>query len=117
MTYHIDSTSFNIYHFRFLFLISAAEDYDASVMPTQFATFSFGSTSPMDRSINIIEDLVFEPTESFNLSLSTSSPDCIIPNPLVPVTILDDGEDELQQLSLQITSVGNYSSCQCFSVY
>ena len=32
-------------------------------------------------------------TESFNLRLSTSSPDCNIPNPLIPVTILDDGED------------------------
>jgi len=46
----------------------------------------------MPRSVNILDDLVLEPTESFNLSLSTSSPDCNIPNPLVPVTIMDDGE-------------------------
>ena len=73
--------------------ISAGEDYDANISPSPFVTFQFGITGPIPLSVNILEDLVFEPTESFSLSLSTSSPDCSIPNPLVPVTILDDGEE------------------------
>jgi len=80
--------------------ISAGEDYDANVSPIPFVTFQFGGTGPMPRSVSVLEDLVFEPTESFSLSLSTSSPDCSIPNPLVPVTILDDGEEKFQLLSL-----------------
>jgi len=82
------------------FFISAGEDYDANIMPVTIATFTFGTLTPMQRSIDILDDLVFEPSEYFNLSLSTSSPDCEIPNPLVPVTILDDGEENFQLLSL-----------------
>ena len=71
---------------------SAGEDYDTNVLSSPTVLFTFGNTGPMPRSVNILDDLVLEPTESFNLSLSTSSPDCSIPNPLVPVTIMDDGE-------------------------
>ena len=87
------------------FYISAGEDYDANIMPIGFATFTSGSTTPMQRSIDILDDLVFEPSEYFNLSLSTSSPDCEIPNPLVPVTILDDGEEKFQLLSLSSSKI------------
>ena len=68
---------------------SGGADYDAV---TTSATFTSGSANSMQQSINIIEDLDFEPTEEFSISLSTSSPDCTIPTPLIPVTILDDGE-------------------------
>ena len=83
--------------------IAAGEDYDDGVLSSPSVVFQSGSVGRMPRSINILDDLVFEPTKYFNLSLSTNSPDCIIPNPLVRVTILDDGEDELQQL-LNITA-------------
>ena len=45
-------------------------------------------------SIDIVDDLVFEPTEHFNISLSTSSDGCNIPpgNAIVPVYVVDDGE-------------------------
>ena len=45
-------------------------------------------------SIDIVDDLVFEPTEHFNISLSTSSEGCTIApgNEIVPVSVMDDGE-------------------------
>ena len=45
-------------------------------------------------SIDIEDDLVFEPTERFNISLSTSSDGCAISpgNEITPVYIMDNGE-------------------------
>ena len=44
--------------------------------------------------IDIVDDLVFESTERFNISLSTTSDGCVISpgNEIIPVYILDDGE-------------------------
>ena len=50
------------------------------------------SNPSMQLSVNIVEDLIFEPTEHFNLSVSTSSDGCTIPDPIVDVYIMDDGE-------------------------
>ena len=45
-------------------------------------------------SIDIEDDLVFEPTERFNISISTSSDGCAISpgNEIIPVYIIDNGE-------------------------
>ena len=45
-------------------------------------------------SITIVDDLVFEPTEQFNISLSTNSDGCAISpgNEIVPVVVMDNGE-------------------------
>ena len=50
------------------------------------------SNPSMQLSVNIVEDLIFEPTEHFNLSVSTSSDGCTIPDPIIDVYIMDDGE-------------------------
>ena len=85
---------------------SAGEDYDTNVLSSPTVLFTFGNTGPMPRSVNILEDLVFEPTKSFSLSLSTSSLDCDIPNPLVPVTILDDGEEHYSYIFIVVETRG-----------
>ena len=51
-----------------------------------------GSSPSMQLSVSITEDLIFEPTEHFNLSISTTSDGCTIPDPIVDVYIMDDGE-------------------------
>ena len=45
-------------------------------------------------SIDVEDDLVFEPTERFNISLSISSDGCAISlgNEIIPVYIMDNGE-------------------------
>lgn len=58
-------------------------------------TLTFTETvTTQSLSIDIVDDLVFEPTEHFNISLSTSSDGCVISpgNAIVPVYIMDDGE-------------------------
>ena len=90
---------------------SGGADYDAV---TTSATFTSGSANSMQQSINIIEDLDFEPTEEFSISLSTSSPDCTIPTPLIPVTILDDGE--IRCIGVEKHVVCLYVGCVCVFV-
>jgi len=58
---------------------------------TMLAVLNSGNPS-MQLSVSITEDLVFEPTEHFNLSISTTSDGCTIPDPIVDVYIMDDGE-------------------------
>ena len=68
----------------------APDDYTAL---TTVVTFT-DTVTTQSLSINIVDDLVFEPTEHFNISLSTSSDGCVIPpgNAIVPVYVMDDGE-------------------------
>ena len=61
-----------------------------------------GGSPSMQLSVSITEDLIFEPTEHFNLSISTTSDGCTIPDPIVDVYIIDDGERK-HALVLQIT--------------
>ena len=60
---------------------------------TKALTFTDTITS-IPVSIDIEDDLVFEPTEHFNISLSTSSDGCAISpgNEIIPVYIMDNGE-------------------------
>ena len=51
-----------------------------------------GGSPSTQLSVSIMEDLIFEPTEHFNLSISTTSDGCTIPDPTVDVYIMDDGE-------------------------
>ena len=75
---------------EFCFSCLAPDDYTAL---TTVLTFS-NTVTTQSLSINIVDDLVFEPTEHFNISLSTSSDGCVIPpgNAIVPVYVMDDGE-------------------------
>ena len=68
----------------------APDDYTAL---TTVITFT-DTVTTQSLSIDIVDDLVFEPTEHFNISLSTSSDGCNIPpgNAIVPVYVMDDGE-------------------------
>ena len=68
----------------------ASDDYTAF---TTMVTFT-DTVTTQSLSIDIVDDLVFEPTEHFNISLSTSSDGCNIPpgNAIVPVYVMDDGE-------------------------
>jgi len=51
-----------------------------------------GGSPSTQLSVSITEDLIFEPTEHFNLSISTTSDGCTIADPIVDVYIMDDGE-------------------------
>ena len=74
----------------FCFTYSAPEDYIALT-----TTLTFTDTvTTQSLSIDIVDDLVFEQTEHFNISLSTTSDGCVIApgNAIVPVYVMDDGE-------------------------
>ena len=60
---------------------------------TEALTFTDTITT-LPVSIDVEDDLVFEPTERFNISLSTSSDGCAISlrNEIIPVYIMDNGE-------------------------
>ena len=75
---------------EFCLSCSAPDDYTAL---TTVVTFT-DTVTTQSLSINIVDDLVFEPTEHFNISLSTSSDGCVISpgNAIVPVYVMDDGE-------------------------
>ena len=77
-------------NFVLLFSHSAPEDY---IGLTTTLTFTDTVTTQL-LSIDIVDDLVFEPTEHFNISLSTSSDGCAIApgNEIVQVYIVDDGK-------------------------
>ena len=66
------------------------EDY---IEITTTLTFTDTVTS-IAQSIGIVDDLLFEPTEQFSISLSTNSDGCAISpgNEIVPVFIMDNGE-------------------------
>ena len=73
-----------------VFSYSAPDDFTA-INPAMILVFNNAVTS-LPVSIDITDDLVFEPTEHFNISLSTTSDGCSIPDPIIPVYIKDDGE-------------------------
>ena len=66
------------------------EDYIGLTTTLTFTAF----VTTQSLSIDIVDDLVFESTEHFNISLSTSSDGCVISpgNEIVQVYIMDDGE-------------------------
>ena len=74
------------------FVLSCLAPDDYTVITTVL-TFT-DTVTTQSLSINIVDDLVFEPTEHFNISLSTSSDGCDIPpgNAIVPVYVMDNGE-------------------------
>ena len=73
-----------------MFSYLAPEDYIGITVPVFYDI----TTTTVSVSIDIVDDLVFEPTEHFNISLSTSSDGCVISpgNEIVQVYIMDDGE-------------------------
>ena len=75
---------------EFCFSCLAPDDYTAL---TTVVTFT-DTVTTQSLSIDIVDDLVFESTEHFNISLSTSSDGCNISpgNAIVPVYVMDDGE-------------------------
>jgi len=60
-----------------------------------------GGSPSTQLSVSITEDLIFERTEHFNLSISTTSDGCTIPDPIIDVYIMDDGKRK-HALVLQI---------------
>ena len=77
-------------NFLLFFSYSAPEDY---IGLTTTLTFT-DTVTTQSLSIDIVDDLVFEPTEHFNISLSTTSDGCVISpgNEIVQVYIIDDGK-------------------------
>lgn len=77
---------------EYLLSYLVADDY-IELNPPVILQFSATVTS-LPVTINIVDDLVFEPIERFNISLSTTSDGCVISpgNENIPVYILDDGE-------------------------
>ena len=73
-----------------MFSYLAPEDYIGITVPVFYDI----TTTTVSVSIDIVDDLVFEPTEHFNISLSTSSDGCVIlpGNEIVQVYIVDDGK-------------------------
>ena len=73
-----------------MFSYLAPEDYIGITVPVFYDI----TTTTVSVSIDIVDDLVFEPTERFNISLSTSSDGCVISpgNEIVQVYIVDDGK-------------------------
>ena len=86
---------------EFCLSYSAPDDYTAFTTEVTFTD----TVTTQTLSIDIVDDLVFEPTEHFNISLSTSSDGCNIPpgNAIVPVYVMDDGE-KIHIACMHITS-------------
>ena len=71
---------------HFLFMYTAPLDY---ISTTQALVFSRTVTTQCVR-ITIVDDLDLEGTEMFDIVLSTSDPDILLPSPMGVVTILDN---------------------------